>query len=708
MRRAQTCSRLLTAAFVLLVAGFVPTPMYAGGDTCTWDGSTGSWNDGARWSCGHEPGAGDTAIINSGTVDLTAAASADVLNFNGGTLQGDGDLQVTVSFTWAGGTMGGSGKTTIPQGVTLSFTGGNVTTLGRLVENAGTATWSGTRNIQGAGTFSNLSTGTFTIQNDEAFGGSNITLSNAGMLIKTGGTGETEFNGTFTQSASGSVDVQSGTIRFDNTTMLDGTVTATGTTIRFDAGASTVLSTATLAVTNLSCTGANVTFELGGPNFNVTNLLHSSGTETYNGASISVPNLTLSGGTLQGSADIEVTSQFTWSAGTMGGSGKTTIPQGVTLSFTGVNVTTLSRAVDIAGSATWSGTRNIGGVGPITNLSTGTFTIQNDEVLSNSNAVFINNGILIKAGGVGQTEFNGTFTQSASGSLDVQSGTIRFDSDTTVDGSVTANGTTVQFNQGISTFADAVEIDVDNLVVSGGAVDMSNITDLTLNNVSQSNGTFTLDHPGVVVLGDFVRSGGTLAPGKGRIIFSAAETQNLSLSDPTEFFYLEISPGTTLVETNATDHATVSGFLRNRGTIRKTREISASGTVSFGLTDIELNIVDAGSLTSMQVDRIWGDHPNSVPPTMPDFYWQLTPTGGGATADVTLYHCYQPDTEALLCRWTGASWDCGNDFSTQMSITRTNVTQFGDWSAGAADPYQFMTAFECGNVSAWSDVRGLC
>ncbi|MEJ2085066.1 MAG: hypothetical protein P8Y44_05220 [Acidobacteriota bacterium] len=313
----------------------------------------------------------------------------------------------------------------------------------------------------------------------------------------------------------------------------------------------------------------------------------------------------------------------------------------------------------------------------------------------------------MKASGSGASIFSAQFNQTSTGSLDVQSGTVRLDQGGSLDGTLSSTGATLWLNAGTFGFADETDVTLSDYRTSA-TVDMSNITDLTFNNVSQTAGTFTLDHPGVVIEGDFSHTAGTFVPGKGRLIFASGSEQNLSLSTPTEFFILEVSPGTTLVETNVTDHATVSGFLRNRGTIRKTRAITGPGTVSFGLTDIELNVTEAGSLTEMQVDRIWGDHPSSAPPTMPDFYWQLTPTGGGATADVTLYHCYQPDTEALLCRWTGASWDCGNDFSTQISITRQGVTEFGDWSAGAVDPLTFMTGFECGNVSAVTDVFGLC
>ena len=698
------------AKFLVVAAGlsFVPIPVSA--DICTWDATTGDWNDGSRWDCSHEPGAGDTAVIDGGAVNLTAAATVDSLEFGSGTLQGGGDLQVSVSMTWTGGTLGGTGKSTIPQGASLAISGTGIRWLNRAMDNAGTATWSGIRDINGSGAFTNLSTGTFTIQNDESFkGGSGAQFINDGMVIKTGGAGETEFDRVFTQSSSGTLDVQTGTIRFDFDSNLDGSVNAVGTTIRFQGGTSTVASTALLMITNLNFTGGSVSIELGGASFTVTNLSVSGGVQSLTGPSVTIPNLTLSAGTLQGTADVEVTSQFNWMGGNLGGTGKATIPQGASLAISGTGIRSLDRAMDNAGTATWSGIRDINGSGAFTNLSTGTFTIQNDESFKGSSgAQFINDGMVIKTGGAGETEIDRVFTQSSSGTLDVQTGTIRFDFDSNLDGSVKAVGTAIRFQGGVPTFDDGVDFDVTNLRVGGGLVNMSNISDLTLENVDQSGGTLTLDHPGVLIEGDFVRSSGTFIAGKGRLIFGSGGEQNLTLSDPTDFFLLEVSSGTTLIEANATDHATINGFLRNRGTIRKTQTIPVNGTISFGLTDIELNIVDAGSLTSVQVDRIYSDHPSSADPTMPDFYWQLTPTGGGATVDLTLYHCYQSDSEALLCRWTGGSWDCGNDFSTQMSITRQGVTEFGDWSAGAVDPLTFMTAFECGNVSAWSDVRGLC
>ncbi|MEJ2085387.1 MAG: hypothetical protein P8Y44_06880, partial [Acidobacteriota bacterium] len=129
MTPTRICSTAVAAVVITLTVVVLVAPVLCRADVCTWDSSTGNWNDGARWSCGHEPGVSDTATISGGTVVLTAAGSVGVLNLNAGTLDGGGDLQVTMSFAWTSGTMGGTGTTTIPQSGTLLFTGAQVTTL---------------------------------------------------------------------------------------------------------------------------------------------------------------------------------------------------------------------------------------------------------------------------------------------------------------------------------------------------------------------------------------------------------------------------------------------------------------------------------------------------------------------------------------------------------------------------------------------------
>jgi hypothetical protein len=56
----------------LLGTFVLPAAAIAGGPTTTWNGSSGSWADGARWSAG-EPTASHTAIVGSGTAQIGAS-----------------------------------------------------------------------------------------------------------------------------------------------------------------------------------------------------------------------------------------------------------------------------------------------------------------------------------------------------------------------------------------------------------------------------------------------------------------------------------------------------------------------------------------------------------------------------------------------------------------------------------------------------------
>ena len=76
------------ALVLTLEASVLAAPPHAPAATCIWNNSTGNWSDSARWSCGIVPGPGDTATINSGTVNITASVTVQTLILNGGMLQG--------------------------------------------------------------------------------------------------------------------------------------------------------------------------------------------------------------------------------------------------------------------------------------------------------------------------------------------------------------------------------------------------------------------------------------------------------------------------------------------------------------------------------------------------------------------------------------------------------------------------------------------
>ncbi len=132
--------------------------------TCTWNGSSGNWNQAANWSCGYVPGVGDEAVISSGSVNMTADAVVGELTLSGGTLTGAFNLSAN-TIVWSSGTMSGSGATTATSAV--DFTGAaNLYLYDRTFNNAGTANWNKTSylNMNAAAIFNNQAGATFNIQ----------------------------------------------------------------------------------------------------------------------------------------------------------------------------------------------------------------------------------------------------------------------------------------------------------------------------------------------------------------------------------------------------------------------------------------------------------------------------------------------------------------------------------------------------------------
>ena len=67
-----------------------------------------------------------------------------------------------------------------------------------------------------------------------------------------------------------------------------------------------------------------------------------------------------------------------------------------------------------------------------------------------------------------------------------------------------------------------------------------------------------------------------------------------------------------------------------------------------------------------------------MPPTIPEQYWQLTPVGETFEVDLTMNHYLQPNDQLLLCKIDNPGWDCANDLSSEVTITKLGVTQFND------------------------------
>src|SRR5262249_40921569 len=84
--------------------------------------------------------------VNGRNAQFATDVPFDSLPLTAGTLTGKGNMPVTGSFAWTGGIMSGTGRTFLISGVNFSGTGaaGPPTLDGRTVDNAGTATWTGT------------------------------------------------------------------------------------------------------------------------------------------------------------------------------------------------------------------------------------------------------------------------------------------------------------------------------------------------------------------------------------------------------------------------------------------------------------------------------------------------------------------------------------------------------------------------------------
>ena len=169
---------------------------------------------------------GGTLTINSGTLTIASATTASVasggavLNLNGGTLSLAGSLVVQSggAFNWAGGTISGGGSTTIAVGATLAVSGA-VTLNNYTLNNAGTATWTGTGNISLSPTATINNSGLFLVQNVQSFAATYYSagsINNSGTFRKTnsGTTAVSSGYGSIPFNNTGTVDIQAGTFSF--------------------------------------------------------------------------------------------------------------------------------------------------------------------------------------------------------------------------------------------------------------------------------------------------------------------------------------------------------------------------------------------------------------------------------------------------------------------------------------------------------------
>ena len=220
-------------------------------------------------------------------------------------------------------------------------------------------------------------------------------------------------------------------------------------------------------------------------------------------------------------------------------------------------------------------------------------------------------------------------------------------------------------------------------ITKGKLVSASDYGDVLI----ETDGTLELTSD-ITISGNFTNNGAL--SGDFGITFDGGTEQNLSLLGATVFYNLTVAAGTTLIETDPNDNAVVTGTLVNHGVLRKTQPVTVTGEYIFGLagllvgdTSDWLSIIVSGltggsPLTAIQVDCIYANHPQALGTNTTDIYWTITPVGSDFVADLVLPHANLPEPQ--IGRYRAGAWDWGNSGFDPVTISRTDLTAFGDFA----------------------------
>jgi YD repeat-containing protein len=387
------------------------------------------------------------AFTGSGTIYLTGyfnnvSVNADIIGpqnlaMDAGTVSVAGTFTIPGSFAWNGGVITGTGVTQIAHGATVTMAGSASKGLkSHMIRNAGSVVLSsGPFGFESTGAFDNLSGATFDIQVDTTIAqstssGGSFTNAAGATLKKTNGTGATTFLGLWFNN-SGTVELGSGALYFDGGGTASGTFqTHAGTGIYFSGGRTYTLDHgATLAgsgwfgcVDDFSALTVNT-------DLTVEDLVlspdHSTG--------------------LSGTGTVTVTHDLSWWSGEI--EDHVIVTQAATFELEGsVSKVLQGGAIDNAGSATYSGSK-LGLRGAFNN--SGDFDDAADNDFQGGGT--FNNLVgakFTKSAGTNWTNFYPVVFNNA-GTVNVESGSIYFDSGGTGTGTFQANaGAGLYFNGG--------------------------------------------------------------------------------------------------------------------------------------------------------------------------------------------------------------------------------------------------------------------
>ncbi len=492
-----------------------------GGATLRLNGGTHTFN--AASSIG---GAG-TLEIASGQMNIASplTINAAIVSLNGGTMTGAANRTVTNQFDFHGGTLSGTGTTTIAAStgvLNIPEDPGYPTIDGHTLTNLGTATYAATS------TYLSLANGAtldnaylFYITSSAilyAYGTGPNRLVNSGTLAKQGVGTETVVYPVI--ESTGNIAVQAGAL----TPMSGGTYSAQvlmsgGALIRFNGGTHTFLTGSTLGGAGEAELAAG-TLNTDGPTTISVSVLRLTG-GTFGGAANRTINKTLEwrSGTITGgpatTTTIAATGTLLFPAGVAAGYGYTTL-DAHTLAVNGPTTYEPSYYLSLANGAqlTNSAAFSLNGDSQIYAYGTGTPLIVNTATgsITKSGGTFVttlapavnNDGNVTAASGTlalsGGGTSNGTFTAST-GILRFSNGTHSLSASSTVTGAGQ-----VEFTAGSVTLAGAYTV-TGTTIVSGGTATFDAAASTGVLNVS---GGIMQGSGAVSVTGPFLFHGGTL------------------------------------------------------------------------------------------------------------------------------------------------------------------------------------------------------
>jgi hypothetical protein len=147
------------------------------------------------------------------------------------------------------------------------------------------------------------------------------------------------------------------------------------------------------------------------------------------------------------------------------------------------------------------------------------------------------------------------------------------------------------------------------------------------------------------------------------------------------FNNLTVGPSSVLTTSS---NVTVARTLTNNGWTDETKAVTGTGSRAWGLAGVATDVATQGALSSLRVKRRDQDHPNAPAGLLTGKYWNITPTGGGYSVNLTLP---QPGlADPYACRYVNGGWDYARSVFTPTSVTRDGVSALSDWTVGDGVP----------------------